>query len=192
MNTLVIEGEENEEVSVDVYQKLAADRILFLSEFVDSQIASDMVATLMLKDMEDAEKKITMFINAEGGDIRAIFMIYDAMKMISAPVETVCVGVALEQVALILAAGKSGMRVATKNSIIGISQLSHDWSRHSDMTEAKQALEQGVADNKKFLAALGEETGKTPKQLSEDFARRSFVNPGQAVKYGIIDKVVGK
>ena len=82
MNTLVLEQTEHGEVPVDVYQKLSSDRILFLANYLDDDLASDIVATLLLKDHEDSEKKITLFINSPGGDIRNVLMIYDVMEMI--------------------------------------------------------------------------------------------------------------
>ena len=105
MNTLVLEQTENGDVAMDVYQKLAQDRILFLSEDLHDELATDMVATLLLKDSEDPDKKITLFINSHGGDIRNAFMIYDVMTMIQAPIETVCIGAAMDEALILLAGG---------------------------------------------------------------------------------------
>lgn len=190
MNTLVIESTEHGDVPLDVYQKLANDRILFICNQITDELATDIVATLLLKDSEDPEKKITLFINSDGGDIRNAFMIYDVMSMIQSPVETVCIGTATDEAAIILAGGTPGSRLATKNSIIAVSQLVHDWYTHSNLTDAKKILDQSMSDNKRMMEIISKSSGKTLKQVMDDFERRVFMNANQALKYGIIDKIV--
>lgn len=190
MNTMILESTEHGEIPVDVYQKLANERILFLSNHIDDSTATDIVATMLLKDAEDSTSKITLFINSEGGDIRNALMIYDIMTMISSPIETVCIGAAMDEAAIILAAGTPGMRFATKNSTIAVSQLSHNWAMFSDLTDAKKVLDQSASDNKRMMEIFAKSTGKTMKMIAADFDRRIFMNPVQALKYGIIDKVI--
>ena len=175
---------------LDVYQKLANDRILFICNSITDELATDIVATLLLKDAEDCESKITLFINSEGGDIRNALMIYDTMSMIEAPIETVCIGSAMDEAAIILAGGSPGLRFATKNSVIAVSQLVHDWYSHSNLTDAKKILDQSMTDNKRMMEIIAKACGKPVKQVTEDFERRVFFNANQAVKYGIIDKVI--
>lgn len=190
MNTILIESTEHGDFPVDIYQKLSNDRILFICNHIDDKLATDIIATLLLKDAEDSEKKITLFINSEGGDIRNAFMIYDMIQMIEAPVETVCIGSAMDEAAIILAAGAPGSRLATKNSIIAVSQLVQDWMSYSDLTNAKKFLDLAVSDNKRMMEIFAKTTGKSLKQVMEDFDRRVFMNAQQAAKYGIIDKVI--
>ncbi len=190
LNTILIESTEQGDFPVDIYQKLSNDRILFICDRIDDKIATDITATLLLKDAEDSEKKITLFINSDGGDIRNALMIYDMMSMIEAPIETVCIGSAMDEAAIILAAGSPGFRLATKNSIIAVSQLVHEWMSYSDLTDAKKVLDQAVSDNKKMMEIFAKTTRKPLKQVMDDFERRVFMNAPQAVKYGLIDKVV--
>lgn len=190
MNTLVLEQTENGEMPMDVYQKLANDRILFIHDWIDDEIATDIVATLLLKDHEDDEKKITLFINSPGGDIRNVFMICDVMAIVKAPIETVCIGAAMDEAALLLAGGRKGMRLATKNTIISISQLVNNWHMHTNMTDAKNLMEQFKIDNDRLLEILSKATGKSVKQVREDFDRRTFFTAAKAMKYGLIDKIV--
>lgn len=117
-------------------------------------------------------------------------MIYDIMKIISVPIETVCIGSAMDEAAIILAAGTPGMRFATKNSVIAVSQLVSNWVSASDMTDAQKTLERVTSDNKKMMNIIAQTTKKSYKQVSEDFDRRVFMNATQAVKYGLIDQVV--
>lgn len=190
MNTLVLEQTEMGEVPMDVYQKLANDRILFITEYISDDIATDLIATLLLKDHEDNEKKITLFINSAGGDIRNVFMIYDVMTMIQAPIETVCMGAAMDEAALLLAGGRNGMRMATKNSIISVNQLVNPWHMHTNLTDAKNLMEQFNTDNSRLLEILSKATNKTLKQVKADFDRRTFFTAAKAQKYGLIDKII--
>lgn len=190
MNTLVLEQTEHGEVPVDVYQKLASDRILFLTEYLDDTLASDIVATLLLKDHEDSEKKITLFINSHGGDIRNSFMIYDVMSMIHAPIETVCIGAAMDEAIVLLAGGTPGMRLATPHAIISATQLVHSFHMHTDLPGAQALFEQEKLDNQRLMEILAKTTKKTLAQVRKDFDRRVFFNAKTALKYGFIDKVV--
>jgi ATP-dependent Clp protease protease subunit len=189
LNTLVLENTEHGDFPVDVYQKLSNDRILFINAITD-ETATDITATLLLKDAEDPGKKITLFINSVGGDIRNVFMIYDMMQMIESPIETVCIGAAMDEAVVLLASGTLGMRFATKNCRIAVSQLVHDWITHANLTDAKKILNLAVTDNKRMMEILAKCTGKTVKQVNTDFDRRVFMSAPQAAKYGIIDKVV--
>ncbi len=190
MNTLVLEETELGPQPMDVYQKLANDRILFICNTLTDELATDIVATLLLKDAENSEPKITLFINSEGGDIRNALMIYDVMQMIEAPVETICIGEATDEAALILMGGEKGMRFATKNSCISVTQLTHDWAMRADLTDAKSILEQSIVDNKRIMEILSKSSGKTVKQVSVDYDRRVYMNPKEALKYGFLDGIV--
>ena len=190
MNTTILQETEFGNVPIDVYTLLANDRILFLSDYIDDNIASDIVATLLLLDSDNNEEKISIFINSPGGDLRNIFMIYDVMQMIQSPIETVCIGSAMDESSLLLTAGTPGMRLATKNSIISVSQVVHDYTSYSDLTDAKSILDLSVKDNKRVMEVFAKSTGKSVKTVTADFDRRVFMNATQAVKYGIVDKVV--
>lgn len=190
MNTFILESNEHGEYPVDIYQKLAGDRILFISDVVNEKIATDIVATLILKDHEDPTSKISLFINSSGGDIRSAFMIYDVMKMIEAPIETVCIGSAVDESLIILAAGTPGMRLATKNSFFSFSQLIHNSMWQSNLTDAKKIVDRYSRDNKNMMEIIAKASHKTVKEVMNDFERRVFMSPQEAVKYGLIDKII--
>jgi len=190
LNTLVLEQTEHGEFPVDVYQKLSSDRILFLTEFLSDDLASDIVATLLLKDHEDSDSKITLFINSHGGDIRNAFMIYDVMSMVHAPIETICIGTAMDEAVVLLAGGTKGMRFATPHSIIAATQLVHGWGMHGDLPGAQAIFEQEKQDNQRLMEILSKSTGKSLTQVKKDFDRRVFFNAKNALKYGFIDKIV--
>lgn len=190
MNTLVLEDTPLGEVPVDVYQKLSGDRILFLANYLDDNLASDIVATLLLKDHEDPDKKITLFINSHGGDIRNAFMVYDIMTMISAPIETVCIGAAMDEAIVVLAGGSPGMRLATPHAILSATQLEHNFHMHTDLPGAQALFEQEKQDNQRLMEILSKTSKKPISQVKEDFDRRVFFNAKNAMKYGFIDQIV--
>lgn len=190
MNTIVLEATEFGEMPVDVYQKLSNDRILFLTDQIDDRVAADITATLLLKDTEDSTSKITLFINSHGGDIRNALMICDMINLIEAPVETVCIGAAMDEAAVILASGAPGMRFATKNSVISAGQLINEWVARSDLTDAKKYLELATSDNKRMMEIFAKTSKQNVKQVMRLLDRRVFMTSPQAVKFGLIDKVV--
>lgn len=176
---------------VDIYSKLANDRILFIYDHIDDKLATDIVATLLLKNGEDDKEKITLIINSEGGDIRNIFMIYDMMQLISSPIETICVGSAINEAALLLASGTPGMRRATKNSAICVSQLVQEKYQYADLTDAKGVLDRIQKDNKSYMTIFAKKTNKKISQVLSDFERKKFMTAKQAKSYGIIDSIIG-
>ena len=190
MNTLVLETHGEQEVPVDVYQRLSDNRILFIDSYIDDKMAIDVIASLLLKDIEDPINKISIFINSYGGDIRSVFTIYDMMKMARAPIEVVCMGAVMSESVLLLAAGTAGMRYATQNAMICPNQLMYGGSNHSDLTDAKITLDQIVLDNKKFVEALSKCIKKPVKEIMTNLDRRQYFSPKQALQYGIIDGIV--
>lgn len=190
MNTLILEDSPHGEVPVDVFQRLASDRILFLTNFVNDDVATDLIATILLKDQENPEEKITLFINCSGGDIRCVLMIIDVMAMISAPIETICMGAAMDEAAIILAAGTKGMRLATQNSVIAVSQLVQDWHTPTNITDGKNLMDQFVIDNNRMMNILSKACDKPVRQIKVDFDRRVFFKPLEAAKYSLIDYVI--
>lgn len=190
MNTLVLEEQGEQAVPVDVYQRLSDNRILFIDSYIDEKTAVDITASLLLKDFEDPVNKISIFINSYGGDIRSVFTIYDMMKIMRAPIETVCMGAAMSEAVLLLAAGCEGMRYATQHAMICPNQLMYGGSHQSDLTDAKITLDQIVLDNKKFVDSLSKCIKKTPKEIMSDFDRRQYFSAKQALQYGLIDGIV--
>lgn len=190
LNTLVLEQTDLGDIPMDVYQKLANDRILFIGDALHDTLATDIVATLLLKDTEDEDKKITLFINSTGGDIRNAFMIYDIMTMIKAPIETVAVGDVIDEAVILLSGGTPGMRFVAPHAIIGASQLQPGLNMHTDLPGAASVLKQHKSDNERLMEILSKTTGKKISQIRHDFDRRVFFNATQAVRYGLADKII--
>jgi ATP-dependent Clp protease, protease subunit len=190
LNPIITEQTEDGEISYDVFTKLMQSRILFLYGAITNEVAADIVATLLYLDNNNHEEIISLYINSEGGEIENIFMIYDMMKMLRSPIETLCVGEVFDGAALLLSAGTKGMRYATKNSIIRICQPIHPHSQFSNMVGAEIAMDKINKENKKFLTALKNCTGKTMKAITKDTDRDFYLTPKEAKKYGLIDFVI--
>ena len=190
VNTIIVEHTDQGDVFTDIFTKLSNDRILFINDHVDSDVATEISATILLKDMESSDEKISLFINAERGDTRAVLMIYDTMQMVASPIETICCGSAMNEVVLLLAAGTKGMRFATEHTIISPSQLMHNESYVSDLTDAKSTIERSVKDNKNFMRAFAKATGNKLSKVMKDFERKKFFTAKQAKTYGVIDAVI--
>ncbi len=187
MNTLVLEETPEGDAPLPLYQKLSNDRILFLTEELSDRVASDLAATLMLKDAEDPEKKVSLFINCNGGDIRNIFMIYDVISMMECDVETICLGECMNEAVLLLAAGNPGMRFATPHSIIGLSPIVQDFVSYGNMTGVRTLHQQLHEDHKRFIKEMKECSSKS---IEEEMNKKSFLTPPQAMKFNIIDKII--
>lgn len=190
MNTLILEEHGEHTVVVNVYQKLIDNRILFIDSYIDDKVAVDVTASLILKDSEDPVNKISIFLNSYGGNVRSVFMIYDMMKIVRAPIEVICMGAAISESVLILAAGTPGMRYATPNAMICPNQLSYGATHYSDLVDAKITLDQIMLDNKKFIEALSKNITKPVKEIMQDLERRQYFTPKQSKDYGIIDGIV--
>jgi ATP-dependent Clp protease protease subunit len=190
LNTVITEKTPAGETSFDVFSKLANDRILFLSDFIDDRVATDIVATILFLDQQDPKRPISLYINSDGGDVRSVFMIFDVINLLQSPIHTVCLNCASFSSAILLAAGTKGKRFATKSSLICLGQLNNDMLSYSDLTTAKINFEVLKRDNKKIFETLAKLTGKTSARVHKDCERKMFLNAKQAKRYGLVDHVI--
>ncbi len=185
----VIEQTGRGERTYDVYSRLLKERIIFLGSAIDSETANVVTAQLLLLDSQSNEQPINMFINSPGGEVYAGLAIYDVMQYISAPVHTNCVGIAMSMGSVILMAGEPGHRVALPHSRIMIHAGSAGFPRSSLPDLEVQARE--FMDIRDSLEAIYQQhTGHSREKLRRDMERDNFMDPGEALAYGIIDRVV--
>ncbi len=185
---VVVEQEGRNERAFDIYSRLLRDRIIFLDTPIDDHVASVVVAQLLFLDAEDSEKDIYIYINSPGGYVSAGLAIYDTMQYIKPDVATICVGQASSMGAFLLAGGKKGKRSALPNARIMIHQpLGGAEGQASDIKiQADEILYLRKTINK----LLAGNTGQSVKQIESDTDRNFFMNPEEAIKYGIIDKIL--
>lgn len=184
----VIEKTGTGERGMDIYSRLLKDRIIFIGDGIDSHLAQAVVAQMLFLELENREKDISLYIMSPGGEINAGMAIYDTMQHIKSDVATYCVGQAASMGAFLLAAGTKGKRYALPNARIMIHQ---PWGgaqgTASDITIQAKEIERLKADLNKLLA---KHTGKPVKTIEKDADRDFFMGADEAMKYGIVDKVL--
>ncbi len=186
---MVVEQTGQGERGYDIYSRLLKDRIILLGTPIDDNIANLVVAQLLFLQSEDPKKDIDLYINSPGGSITAGLAIYDTMQILSCDVKTYCIGQAASMGAVLLAAGAKGKRFALPNARIMIHQ---PWGG-AEGTAADiniQALE--ILRLRKMLnEILSKHTGRSIKKVEIDTDRDNFMSAEEALKYGLVDSVVG-
>jgi len=184
---MVIETSSRGERAYDIYSRLLKERIVFLGDAIEDNVANLIIAQLLFLDSEDPEKDINLYINSPGGVITAGLAIYDTMQLVRAPVSTICVGMAASMAAVLLAAGQPGKRYALAHSRIMIHQGSGGFRGNTpDVFIQVREMETLVNANHELLAR---HTGQTVEKIVRDTERDYFMSPEQAQTYGIIDAV---
>ncbi|RKX75692.1 MAG: ATP-dependent Clp protease proteolytic subunit [Spirochaetes bacterium] len=187
-NPYIVEKTGIGETRYDIWSKLLQERIIFLGGEVRDIDADHIVAQLLYLDSQDPEKDISFYINSPGGSVTAGLAIYDTMRYINADVQTICMGQAASMGAILLAGGTRGKRMALPSSRILIHQ---PWGGVQG-----QAVDIGIQAReivrlkKMLINYLSEDTGKKEKIIAADLERDFFMSAGEAVKYGIVDKIL--
>ncbi|MDD3312720.1 ATP-dependent Clp endopeptidase proteolytic subunit ClpP [Pseudodesulfovibrio sp.] len=185
---MVIETTGRTERAYDIYSRLLKDRIILLGSSIDDHVASLICAQLLFLESEDPEKEIYMYINSPGGVVSSGMAIYDTMQYISAPVATLCLGQASSMGALLLCAGEKGMRYALPHSRIMIHQpLGGAQGQASDIRIHAQEI---LRLRDELNDILVHHTGQDLERIREDTERDHFLSAEEAVRYGLIDKVM--
>jgi ATP-dependent Clp protease protease subunit len=187
---MVIEQGPRGERSFDIYSRLLNERIIFLGQAVDDEIANLVIAQLLHLESEDPDKDVSLYINSPGGAVYAGLAIYDTMQFIKPDVQTICAGIAMSMGSLLLAAGAPGKRFALPNSRILIHQPSGGYQGQSTDIEihAREALDMRHRVDTIYAA----HTGKPVERVHEDMDRDRFFNAEQAADYGLIDRVIDR
>jgi ATP-dependent Clp protease protease subunit len=185
---MVVEQSARGERSFDIYSRLLGERVIFLGQPIDDQVANLIVAQIIHLESEDPGKDISLYINSPGGSVYAGLAIYDAMQFVRPDVRTICYGVGMSMAALLLAGGAAGKRMALPNSRILIHQPSGGFEGVAADIEihAKETL----ALRDRLDAIYAKHTGKSKKQVHADMERDRFFDPNEAAEYGLIDRVI--
>jgi ATP-dependent Clp protease, protease subunit len=184
----VIERTSRGERSYDIFSRLLMDRIVFLGAPVDDTVANIIIAQLLFLQAEDPEKDIYLYLNSPGGSVYAGLAIYDTLQYMSAPVNTMCMGMAASMAAVLLAAGTKGKRSALPNSRIMIHQPSG--GSQGTAADIEIMAREILYARERLNQILAKHTGQTPERIAEDVDRDRFLSPQEAKEYGIIDNVV--
>ncbi len=188
----VIEQTSKGERSYDIFSRLLKDRIIFLSEDVNSASASLVVAQLLFLESEDPDKEISLYINSPGGSITDGMAIVDTINYIKCPVTTICVGMAASMGAVLLASGAKGKRFATPNAEILIHQPLISGGLSGQTTEIKIHADHMVRTREKLNKLLSERTGQNLETIERDTERDNYMTAEEALEYGLIDGILDK
>ena len=184
----VVEQTNRGERSYDIFSRLLNDRIVFLGEEVNATTASLVVAQLLYLEAQDPDKDIQFYINSPGGSVTDGMAIYDTMQYIKCDVSTICIGMAASMGAFLLSSGTKGKRLALPNAEIMIHQPSG--GTQGQASDIKIQAEWMLRTREKLNRILAENTGKSIEQIAIDTERDNFMPAEDAVKYGLIDKVI--
>lgn len=186
----VVEQTNRGERSYDIYSRLLEDRIIMLTEEVNSASASVVVAQLLYLEAQDPTKDISLYINSPGGSVTDGLAIYDTMQYIKCDVSTICMGMAASMGAFLLAAGAKGKRYALPNADIMIHQPSG--GAQGQATDMEIHTKHILDIRQKLNEILAENTGQPVDVIAKDTNRDNFMTAQQALEYGLIDKVFEK
>jgi|TARA_B100002003_G_scaffold130397_1_gene120567 ATP-dependent Clp protease protease subunit len=192
MNVLpmVIESGARGERAFDIYSLLLRERIVFLGMPINDQTANVIIAQLLFLDREDPDKDISLYIHCPGGIISAGLAIYDTMQLIRPDVSTICVGLAASMGTVLLCAGTKGKRYVLPNATVHLHQAIGGAQGYA--TDIEIAAREIVRVQEVIRNILSEHTGQPMEKIIHDTDRDFYLNPQQAVEYGLIDEVLTK
>jgi ATP-dependent Clp protease protease subunit len=184
----VIEKTNYGERAYDIYSRLLKDRIIFLGSAIDDGVANTVIAQLLFLENQDPDKDIKLYINSPGGSVTAGMAIYDTMQYIKPKVSTICIGMAASMASILMTAGEKGKRFCLPNSEIMIHQVMG--GTEGQASDIKIHAERILKMKEKLNSILAEHSGQDIKTIEMDSDRDYFMNAEEAVKYGLVDKVI--
>jgi ATP-dependent Clp protease protease subunit len=185
---MVVEQDGRAERSFDIYSRLLRERIVFLGQPVEDDIANLITAQLLFLEAEDPDRDISLYINSPGGSAYAGMAIYDAMQYVRPDVQTICTGMGMSAAAMILCGGASGKRYALPNAKVMIHQGSAGY--RGTPADIQIAATEILATTRRMAEIISSHTGQTVEQVMTDIDRDRFMTPEEAVEYGIVDAVM--
>ncbi|MQY58104.1 MAG: ATP-dependent Clp endopeptidase proteolytic subunit ClpP [Clostridia bacterium] len=187
---IVVEKTARGERAYDIYSRLLRDRIVFIGQPIDDNVANTVIAQMLFLEVEDAKKDIKLYINSPGGLVTSGLAIYDTMQYTKPDISTICMGQAASAAALLLAAGTPGKRLSLPNANILIHQpMGGARGQATDVgIQARQIIKIKDRLNDIFV----KHTGQPKKKIEQDTDRDFYMTAQEAKKYGLIDKVIMK
>jgi ATP-dependent Clp protease, protease subunit len=187
---MVLEQTSRGERSFDIYSRLLNERIVFIGQPIDDDLANLVVAQLIHLESDDPDKDISVYVNSPGGSLHAGLAIYDAMQYVRPDVQTVCYGMAMSAGSLILTGGAEGKRASLPNARILIHQPSSGFQGQSTDIEihAKEILEL----RRRLEEIYARHTGQPTEQIHDDMERDRFFSADEAMEYGLVDRVMAE
>lgn len=178
------------ERAFDIYSLLLRERIVFLGTPINDQVANLIIAQLLYLEREDPEKDVSLYIHCPGGIISAGLAIYDTMQLLRCDVSTICVGLAASMGTLLLCAGTKGKRHALPNATIHLHQAVG--GAQGQAADIEIAAREIMRMQERIRNIIAEHTGQTMEKIAHDTDRDFYLDPQQAVEYGIVDEILTK
>ena len=185
---MVVEQSSRGERAYDIYSRLLKERIIFLTGPIDDNIASLVCAQLLFLESENPKKEISFYINSPGGIVWSGLAVYDTMQYISSKIMTICIGQAASAASLLLTAGEKEMRFSLPNSRIMIHQPSGGYQ--GQVTDLEIQTNEIIKTKKRLNQIYAKHTGKNIKEVELIMERDKYFSPEEAIKFGLIDKIV--
>ena len=187
---MVVEQDGHWERSFDIYSRLLRERIVFLGQEVNDDIANLIAAQLLHLDAQEPGKDISLYVNSPGGSAYAGMAIYDAMQYVQSDVATVCLGMGMSAAAMILAGGAPGKRYALPNAKIMIHQGSGGF--RGTPADIQIAAREILEMTRQMAEIIARHSGRDVEQVMRDIDRDRFMTPADAVEYGLIDGIMAE
>ncbi len=187
---MVIESGTRGERAFDIYSLLLRERIVMLGMPIGDQVANVIIAQLLYLEREDPDKDISLYIHCPGGIISAGLAIYDTMQLIRPEVSTICVGLAASMGTLLLCSGAKGKRYALPNSTIHLHQAFG--GAQGQAADVEIAAREIMRMQELIRGIIAKHTGQPLEKIVHDTDRDFYLNPQQAVEYGLVDEILGK
>jgi ATP-dependent Clp protease protease subunit len=184
----VVEESSRGERAFDIYSLLLRERIVFLGQEVDDQVANQIITQMLYLEAQDPERDISLYINSPGGMAYAGMAIYDVIQHVRPDVATICVGMGMSAAAMVLAGGTPGKRLALPNSRIMIHQGSA--GTRGAPTDMEIQLREVLALTRRMAEIIAHHSGRPVEQVERDIDRDYFMTPEEAMAYGIIDDII--
>jgi ATP-dependent Clp protease protease subunit len=182
----VIDHTGHAERTYDIYSRLLEDRIIFLRDALDDDVANVVIAQMLFLAAKDPTKDIRLYINSPGGSVTA--GLYDTIRYVKCDVATICIGQAASMGAVLLTAGAAGKRSALPNSRILLHQVFGGFQGQA--ADVKIQTDELLRLRDMLIRILSEHTGRTPKQVAKDTDRDYYMSADEAMKYGLIDRII--
>ena len=186
----VIEDSPRGERAFDIWSRLLKERLVFFGTPLADTVANLLIAQLLHLEAEAPGKDIRLYINSPGGDMNALFAVYDTMKLLRCDVATYCIGQAASAAAVILAGGTRGKRFALPNSRVLIHQP-HGGAQ-GQSSDLELAVREMVLLRERMTLALAEDTGQTTERIAADIDRDYILRGTDAIAYGLVDHILEK
>jgi ATP-dependent Clp protease protease subunit len=186
----VIEQSPRGERAFDIWSRLLKERLVFFGTELNADVANLIIAQLLHLEAEDPGKDIRLYINSPGGDMTALFAIYDTMQVLRCDVATYCIGQAASAAAVILAGGAKGKRYALPNARVLIHQP-HGGAQ-GQSSDLELAVKEMVLLRDRMTRALAEDTGQSVERITQDIDRDYILRGDDAVAYGLVDHILDK